>query len=384
LLGPYRWPDWQFDLYIRIAFVVVQAAVIAVASRRFSVRDLAREPFLLGYLAIAWASTIWSVEPGVTMWRALMLIGTTGVGWYLGERFTVRQLGIVVAAAGAVGTAGCLIALAVVPKLAMMTGTLYEWSGVYVNRNVLGWVLSAGALATVFVALQAKRRARVFLGVLVLIELLLVLKSGNRTGPGALGGATVVCVIVYVVRRYAKGKLVAFWASILSLGAIFIGFGVVEWQWKRILVFAGRTITLSHRNVIWAVDRSFIAQHPWGGLGFEAVWTNRFTVAVASDLYGKFPYEAHSGYYEVAIGVGMIGLAILGIFLVLTLYRAFLYAWKGRDIGSLWPLAFLLFVLAANFTESLFVSSEALWAVLVGIAFALDRRTTILVRRSNK
>jgi hypothetical protein len=48
---------------------------------------------------------------------------------------------------------------------------------------------------------------------------------------------------------------------------------------------------------------------------------------------------------------------------------------------SLWPLAFLLFILAANFTESLFVSSEAFWAVVVAVAFALSRTTTSLIRR---
>jgi len=47
-----------------------------------------------------------------------------------------------------------------------------------------------------------------------------------------------------------------------------------------------------------------------------------------------------------------------------------------------WPLAFVFYVLAANFTESLFVSSEAFVAVLVAVAFALGRTTPIL-RRPN-
>jgi hypothetical protein len=61
-------------------------------------------------------------------------------------------------------------------------------------------------------------------------------------------------------------------------------------------------------------------------------------------------------------------MAVLGLFLLLTLYRAFAWAWRRSDLLSLWPFALVVFILVANYSESLFVSSEAFWALLVAAA----------------
>jgi O-antigen ligase len=380
-LGPTRLPDWQYDTYVRLTFAVAEAAIAVLAVRRVRLRSLRRVPLLLAFLVLAWASTIWSLEPGVTIWRSIMLIGAAVVGWYVGERFTLEQIDVIVARVAAVGTAASYLALLIVPKVATRTDVSHAWSGAYYNRNELGLILSAGILASAFHVTRTTGRARIAEVVVIAAEVLLLAKSGNRTGPMALGGALVACLIVFAVRRYTKGKLVVFWASILSLGTILIGFGAVEWQWKRIVDFVGRNITLSSRSFIWRVDRAFIHQKPWGGWGFEAFWSNTDYAQYVVAILHRFPFNAHNGYYEVALGIGWPGLALLGGFLAIMLYRGFTHAWRGRDIISLWPLAFVLFVLAANFTESLFVSGEALFALLVAVALALSRTTTILVRR---
>jgi exopolysaccharide production protein ExoQ len=382
VLGPVRWPDWQYDVYIRVIFITVEVVAAIFAARRLRFDGLRRQPFLVAILVLVWASTIWSVEPGVTIWRASTFIGAAAVGWYVGERFTLPQIANIVASVAALGTVASLIAVVVVPKVATTTGGLHAWSGIYYNRNELALILCAGILASGFLLTHAPRRARIPVGIAVLAEVLLLAKTGSRTGPMALGGTVVVCGVVYLVRKYAKGKLSVFWASIFSLGTILMGFSVVEWQWKRILSIVGRNTSLSHRKLIWYYDRLFIAKHPWTGWGFEAIWSNRLTSAEFSDVMGRFPYSSHSGYYEIAAGIGWVGLGVLACFLAFTLYRAFVYAWRGRDVFSLWPLALVLFILAANFTESLFVSSEAFWALIVAVAFALSRTTTILVRRS--
>jgi len=383
VLGAVNFTDWPHDGYVRAAFIVTEVAVAAVAVRQVHLESLRRLPALLAFLGTAWASTIWSVEPGVTISRALILIGVAVVGWYVGERFTIEQLAVIMASVGAVGAGASYIAVLVVPKIATVTGGAsgHEWSGVYYNRNELGLVLCGGLLSSLFLLTRTPRRLRGAEMLLVGAEVFMLAEAGNRTGPMALAGAFVVCGVVFVVRRYAKSKLVVFWGSVLSLGTLLIGYGAVEWQWKRILEAVGRNTTLTARVGIWWVDRSLIGRRPWFGFGFESIWSHAATVEYIAHTLGRFPYTAHNGYYEVALGVGYVGLAILAVFLTLTLYRAFIFAWRGRDLLSLWPLAFVLYVLAINFTESLFVSGEALLAVLVGVAFALSRTTTILVRR---
>ncbi len=380
-LGPVRLPDWQYDTYVRMVFAAAELALGAVAVRRVRLGSLRRVPFLVVFLLLAWASTIWSIEPGITLWRSLMFIGAAAAGWYIGERFTLQQTAVIMASVAAVGAAASYVALLIVPNIATHTGRFDEWSGVYYNRNEIGLVLSAGILASLFLLTRTPGRARIAEGLAILAEGFLLLKSGNRTGPMALGGTVVACGIVYVVRRYAKSKLVVFWASVLSLGAILIGFGLVEWQWSHIVAVAGRNVTLSKRTFIWFVDRTFIGMKPWGGWGFEAFWSNTLMQQRVLGFLKHFPFDAHNGYYEIGLSLGWIGVGLLVAFLTLTLYRAFTHAWRGRDILSLWPLAFVLFILAVNFTESLFVSGEAFWILLVAVAFALSRTTTILIRR---
>lgn len=366
-------PIWQDDGLVRSAFILIELIVLIVAVRTCSPRRLAGQGLLLIFLALTWASMAWSVEPGVTQLRSMMFTGTAVVGWYLGSRFSIRGQAVLVFAAAALGTAASLLALVFWPELARSTdGFAGEWSGVYVNRNILSAVLCLGLLAVVFLFIEADARWRVVLAAVAVVEAFVLWHTGSRSGPVALAIAVGVAFVVFLTRRLSGGRLspAGGLAVCVALGAI-AGVAVHQ-NWARVLDLLERSSSLSNRTSMWAIDRRYLEMRPWKGWGFETVWAHPPNIAQVSAEWG-FPYSSHSGYYEILLGVGKVGFAVFMAFLVVTAWRAFRFAWSGSGLMAIWPLALFTYCIVLNLSESFFVANDAVWALLVMIAFAVTR-----------
>jgi O-antigen ligase len=373
---------WQDDAVVRSTFAIVLFVMFVIAARRCRPRGLIRQPFLVAFVAMAFASVTWSIEPTVSMWRVMLFTGTAVVGWYLGERYTARELVGIVGASAAIGALLSVVALAVWPDKAQATNrVLGLWSGVYVNRNLLALAMATGLLALPFLWVALPKRRRPFLTVFAGLEMFLLFKSGSRTPLVALFAAGSVGLSLVGVRKATTRALKPFGGAFaVGLVAGYVGL-VVQWNWETIVGSLGRRLDLTRRTLMWAIDRYYSDLQPWKGWGFEAIWAHPPTIGVAQEVFGRFPYSSHSGYYEILLSTGRIGLVLFVGFLVVAAWRAFRFAWDGLDAASIWPLVYLVFVAVANISESLFVSSEATWALTVAAAVsatsAVGRRRTL-------
>ena len=371
-----RGPVWQDDLVVTCTLASVQILLLALAMRRTELGSLLRQKILLAFCIFAWSSTAWSVEPAVTARRAALLIGTAGVGWYLGSRFSVRQQPGIVAGVAAVGVLASAGVTAIWPELGTRSGR--AWSGIYVNRNTLALAMSMGLLAIAFLLGSARRGRRwVFVCAGAVFAFWLIV-AGSRTGPVALVATLGICCLVLIFRNGPMRSLTPFRGALAIAPFIATAGLFVSWHWATIVVWLGRDPTLTRRTGIWQLSRWFSELNPWHGWGLEAIWTNRRALGQAQASYGAipgidplaarlggWPYAAHNGYFEILLGVGRVGLLLLVCFLAVSLWRAFRYAWQRQDVMSLWPFALIVFAVVVNFSESLFISSEALWALVV-------------------
>jgi O-antigen ligase len=121
----------------------------------------------------------------------------------------------------------------------------------------------------------------------------------------------------------------------------------------------------------------FFGRRPIGGWGFEAIWTHPPAVAEAAAAFQSDPLQAHNGYLEILLGVGVAGFALFAFFLAVTVARVFRCAWTGHGLDSLWPLALATFILLINVSESFFIANEALWALLVTASVTATRLTLV-------
>jgi len=363
---------WADDNVVRGVFLVVEATVVIVALFRSRPATALRQPFLIVFLAVVWASLAWSGIPQVTVWRVSLFIGGAVVGWYIGHRFTLLQQTWIVGGVGGLAVVSTLLALVVWPDRARSTaGVEGVWSGMYTNRQILGPVLCFGLLVAPFVFAKAGNRLRIAVAVGAVVDIYILVRAGNRTGPVALAVALAVSAGIYAVRRPGRAILTTPGGAVLSVGMVTIVGGLISWNWSTILDLMGRSSNLTNRTAIWDLDLHYISLRPLTGWGFEAFWANPLNSKHASAAFdGNFPYSAHSGYYEILLGVGAIGFAVFVSFLGYGLWRAFLLGWRGNDALSLWPLALLVFLLVVNLSESRWISGEAMWALTVAAAVA--------------
>jgi O-antigen ligase len=374
-------PLWQDDLVVVCVFGAAQLAVIVIAVLRARARVLLEQPLLLAFLGFAWLSMSWSVEPAISARHAALMAGTAGVGWYIGARFSLRDQIRLVMWLGWVAGGTTVLALFVWNRLARSTGAaLGFWSGVYVNRNSLALALSLGLLASAFFLRMTSRTRGIRW--LVALQILVLLLTRSRTPLIGLVVALTVAIVVHWLRR-RRGAYISTPAAAYVVFAVFATAGLlVHWYWVEILRRLGRDPDLTGRTVVWELVRWFSRLHPWRGWGFEAIWANSHAIGQAQAAHGSYggglgrgirggwPFAAHNGYYELILGVGYIGLALFVGFLAVALWRSFRKAWTRTDVASLWPLALVIFGIVVNFSESLFISSEAVFALTVAAAVA--------------
>jgi O-antigen ligase len=185
-------------------------------------------------------------------------------------------------------------------------------------------------------AASATATASLAIGVIVYLVLLWMGKHRMNLGPNTWA-IIVVCIIgIGVATPFVGGSTVTGFTSML-----------------------GRDSSLTGRTDIWAGLLPFVEQRPVLGSGYGVLWTPK-VIAAATGLA-----EAHSGYLEVILQLGFVGLFLTVMFLASSARKAaILLAWD-YDWGSL-ILCYLIMAAVHNITESSFDSlTRQLMALVV-------------------
>jgi exopolysaccharide production protein ExoQ len=131
----------------------------------------------------------------------------------------------------------------------------------------------------------------------------------------------------------------------------------------------GRDPSLTDRTEVWADALALVAD-PVFGAGFESFWLGERL----DKLWAKWwwqPNQAHNGYIEVYLNLGLLGIAILLGLIVSTFRKIRVDLLTDLHYGRL-RLAFLFVVLAYNYTEATFKGVHLIW--LVFHIMAIDYR----------
>jgi exopolysaccharide production protein ExoQ len=144
------------------------------------------------------------------------------------------------------------------------------------------------------------------------------------------------------------------------LGAVFIGFVAQEvfGVYTGVLHLLGKDSTLTDRTYVWN-DLLAMKTNPILGVGFENFWLGDRI----KPLWAKWnwhPNEAHNGYLETYLDLGLIGLGLfLGLFFT-CYHRARRDMLQNNDWGR-YRLALLVAVIFYNWTEVPFRATNPIW-----------------------
>jgi exopolysaccharide production protein ExoQ len=350
------------------AYLVV--ALLALGRWRAILLALSAQRGLIVLLSLALGSTLWSIHPDDTLRRSVALIFTSLAGVYLGVRYDVRRLVVVLGWTLAIIIGASLVCAVVRPDLAIMPAPYPgAWRGVFTHKNALGHTMLLAC--DTFVALMLIQRRVLFWLTIGLVAALTLVFLSTAVTPLIVGFATLPALIL--ARQYGKdrkrfGLILALALTIALLIAV-----LLLPPMALILQFLGKDTTLTGRTEIWELVWAAIQPRFWLGYGFGAFWVdipseNNPVFTIWDAVNWRVP-NAHSGLLELWLSIGLVGTIVFVILVISGIADSF-RRFARTDLAAFsWIIALYVFIFVYSITDSNAMDHNSLdWALFVAIA----------------
>jgi len=244
-----------------------------------------------------------------------------------------------------------------------------SYTGVTSNKNQLGYVcllFGLGAAWRIIVDLRDWRgnrgsRIRHLIAqsaVLVMVLWLFHMANSMTSFACFLMASTLLIATNFWALGRRAWMVHAFVATILavSVSALFLDVG------SGLLQTMGRDPSLTGRTDIWKLVLG-MAHSPLFGTGFDSFWLGKRLEHIW-DIYWWHPVEAHDGYIDIYLNLGLVGLILLTLVLVAG-YRNIIAAFRRDSRSGSLRMAYFVVAVAYNFTESAFKWMDPIWIFLL-------------------
>jgi exopolysaccharide production protein ExoQ len=362
VVDPISRPVWLLLIVFALAGVIRQGRAMLVAMLR-------NGPILaLCWLAIL--SVGWSHNVSVTKLNSIMLLITTILGFYIGVKFEIRRIVVMLAWVGLViSILSAFFALAM-PKYGIDVPHESVWRGVFTTKNELGRMTVEAGMAwlTLLITREAPRgRCLVALAIIAFVNV----ESNARTSIAVTGLLFAVWGLVWLFRR--RGRM---WVPAKGLAISGLAFVIAASLASEafLLGLVGADASFTGRTGIWNSVLDHIAMHPWLGWGMDGFWGNLSSPAV--DVWrsvGFLPPHSHDGFLDLLLNLGIVG---MGLFLwsVALVFRGGLRHLRELEGSArFFPLVYLSLFLLYNISESSLLAKQSLpWLLYVAMAAAVS------------
>jgi exopolysaccharide production protein ExoQ len=360
--------DFGSNLLNQLMWPAMAAAAVGVAVQNSSRFDRLTWPppviWLFVCLALAVASTAWSVKPAYALIRSMQQ--------------TMLITSIVLTPMLATGRSADMMralffccAVGVVLNLLIGGRTIAEgqgdigYSGFMSSKNNLGQFAGVAFLLAAHEAIH--RGFRRALGVIIaVLSAFLLVHSESKTSTALAFLSPALAGLMLVLKKHARISTLTAVSTVMFFCVYFKN----ELAWY---VFHDTTFT--GRTHIWDFVGSEIDRRPLLGWGFLSFWLTGPDSAAMVDGSGwiaKMPH-AHNGYLDMVLQLGYVGFACLVMLISTTILAIERFA--KLDPARAWLLLSLtLFIMFNNHLESSWMhSGDFLWVVFVLICAEIGR-----------
>jgi len=350
--------------------VLIVAAILVLNHRSTRVLYFFRTNApLLCYLLYCLLSILWSDHPGTTVKRIVKGFGVIAIVLLLlTEKNVTGAFERVLTRAAYILLPLSTILILFFPHL----GTFYDdttkvtyYVGVATQKNELGSCCMICGVSLLWAFLNAwhdrqdrHRTHRLILNALMyILAFVLILVCDSMTSFSCLVIASVV--MLWIRRSGQTPSLHGMVAGMIALAA----FASFLDSSGTLLSLLGRNATLTGRTDIW---RAVLAQHtnPLIGCGFESFWMSPRIESVWQTIGYTGVAEAHNGYLEIYINLGLIGIVLLAILLGSGYRNAVMSYRANPPLGQL-RIALFIASIIYNFSEAGFRAMSTTWMILV-------------------
>ena len=168
-------------------------------------------------------------------------------------------------------------------------------------------------------------------------------------------------------RRINKNLIGAYMlAALVLLAAAEMAFGMSA-RFSEIL---GRGSELTGRTPLWT---ALLGMHtnPVLGTGFESFWLGERPQQLEG-IFFFIPNEAHNGYLETYLTLGLVGIFLLVVLFIATFRKIRVELFRNFEMGR-YRLGFLAALVLYNWTEAAFKTLNPIWFAFYLIAMDYPR-----------
>jgi O-antigen ligase len=358
----------------RAVYLLLIGLGLSVLGRRrlFWREILSRNAVLTSLILFSLASVIWSDFPYIAFKRWIRDLGVyVMILVVLTDPRPIEAISVVIRRVSYVLVIYSVVFIRYYSELGMAydswTGAP-EYLGVTTSKNMLGILCVLSGLFYFWDSLhrwstRSDRQSRRFLFVnlmLLAMTLWLLRLSQSATSQGSF---VIGCFVIGVVRsKWATvnpGRVKA----LIPLGLSAYFFLEVAFDLSAIVAeFFGRDPSLHGRTEIWKVVLA-LQTNPLLGVGYQSFWMGDRLAKVWGYFNIGFLNEAHNGYVETYLNLGLVGLGLLILFLI-SVYRRVCRQLSTSLHFASFAMGLWTVMLFHNITESSFGAS-LLWLAML-------------------
>ncbi|MFB2875810.1 O-antigen ligase family protein [Floridanema aerugineum] len=340
------------------------------------VRPALRDVLIWGLMGIIVMSHHWSDFPNISEKNGQLTVLTTLFGLYIASRYNMKEQMNILQWTFGISVVFSLLYSGALPNYGIEQGTHKgAWRGPLLHKNHFSRFMAISTVPLLFAALKAKKHRRIMWGIFIL-SVLMVQLSTSKTG--LLVFLTLMLLVpLCKALQSTKSVVVPFLIVIVLIGA-----SAATWlvsNWEPFLYGLGKDPTLTGRTDIWEFVIDKIKERPWLGFGYEAFWLPGGEGENVKFYIFLVLSQAHNGYLDVAVHLGLIGFALWFGSLILCFFRGLIWTRVGGEIEDLWPLLYVIFLLVYNNTESTIVETNSFfWILYVSASFSMKRIRAVI------
>lgn len=330
-------------------------------------------PLLLWPL-IAALSYTWSDVPGQSLRTTVQLTMTVLISLYIGARFSLPEL-----------TRALFLILLVTGLLSLLAilaqaGFAYDHNGIargiFPHKNVLGGRMVLLLLCCLL--LFADGRHRLLAIPAAAMGIVLVAFSQSGTAIVMTLGLGILAPVLLTRHAAAPLRLIAYLLAAMAFSLVAWALLTFELDPVALALKAlGKEPSLTGRAELWAFAAGLIEERPLLGSGFDAFWRSG-PFSEASHLQYMVQQDImnfHNSYLDIAVQLGVVGLAVTLLFLLVFAWRALALLYRSSTATAALPAFYLAFVTVYSMSEYALFRQHALIQILLGAIYVATVRS---------
>ncbi|MFP4241613.1 MAG: O-antigen ligase family protein [Chitinispirillaceae bacterium] len=240
------------------------------------------------------------------------------------------------------------------------TGDMEMWVGVTTHKNSLGQLVT---VSLVFFLWAFFRKKWTWFDIpVVLGALWLLAGSGTASSKTSILVFFIGSMMLFALARLKNARiLVIGFCSVLIVGFIWevvLQLFLHTSTFELVVSSTGRDATLTGRTDLWAEVIKIGMGHPFLGSGYGSFWLGDFSHNLW-DIFNWNPSQAHNGYIDVFVDIGLIGLFLVILLVVAGVRSSYREITNGSEFGK-FRLVLILMIVLYNISESSFAKPTSL------------------------